>query len=118
MELIRAEHPDAVDELERLLGEERYDVELIYPILERIKDSPSATTIRDAIIEELMGAGTRLRLAVFGHQMGGRGAVLSRGRASPGEMERLRRPDRRPRPPALRGGKRLVQARPARRDIL
>jgi len=59
VELMRAEHPEAVDELERLLGEERYDVELIYPILERIEDSPSATTVRDAIVEELLGEGAR-----------------------------------------------------------
>ena len=65
VELVRAEHPDVVDELERLLDEERYDLELIYPILEHIKDSPSATTVRDAIVGELLGEGARLRLAIF-----------------------------------------------------
>lgn len=65
VELMRAEHPDAMDELERLLSEERYDVDLIYPILERIKDSPSATTVRDALAGELVGEGARPRLTVF-----------------------------------------------------
>jgi hypothetical protein len=63
--LLRAEHGDEVDELELLLRQERYDIERIYPLLERIEDAPSLLTIRDALAEEILGEGDRRRLAIL-----------------------------------------------------
>lgn len=65
--LLRAEHCQAMDELEALLraGRAYYDVGRIYPLLKKIESSPSTRFVGEGLLGELLGKGDPLSLLVF-----------------------------------------------------
>lgn len=67
IDLLRAEHGDPViDDLEAALrGKGHYDLQRIYPLLLKVRGSPSTRIIEEALLDELLGQGDRRRLSEF-----------------------------------------------------